>query len=159
MADPKNPLQPKMRDWPMFQVAREKRSRRARSSVLDGSPLPGIADLIMAHVPGTPAQQLAWLRRQIADGKLEGDDPEEILQAEALLTMLMRISEPKGGREKRHLDELLDEGLKGTFPASDPVAVGHFTATEPSGQPLDRTAAAPVGKSPRKTVTRLRRFG
>ncbi|MEX2374478.1 MAG: hypothetical protein WD942_02690 [Dehalococcoidia bacterium] len=27
-------------------------------------------------------------------------------------------------RPPSHLDELLDEGLKGTFPASDPVAVG-----------------------------------
>jgi hypothetical protein len=71
---------------------------------------------------------------------MEGDDPEEIDQAEALLAMLDRISRAKGGGERRHLDELLDEGLKETFPASDPVAVGHFTATEPPSRPVDREA-------------------
>jgi hypothetical protein len=30
---------------------------------------------------------------------------------------------PVSAAERRRLDELLDEGLKGTFPASDPVAV------------------------------------
>jgi hypothetical protein len=34
----------------------------------------------------------------------------------------VRPSEPDAA-ERQHLDELLDEGLKGTFPASDPVAV------------------------------------
>jgi hypothetical protein len=34
----------------------------------------------------------------------------------------VRPSEPDAA-ERRHLDELLDEGLKETFPASDPVAV------------------------------------
>jgi hypothetical protein len=32
------------------------------------------------------------------------------------------MSGSKGRKEKRHLDELLDEDLKGTFPASDPVS-------------------------------------
>jgi hypothetical protein len=41
---------------------------------------------------------------------------------------------------KRHLDELLDEGLKQTFPASDPVSVGQFTATEPRNGSVDRHA-------------------
>ena len=63
----------------------------------------------MAHVPGTTAEKLAWLRRQSAEGKLDGDDPEEIAQAKALLTMLARIAGGKEGRQKRHLDDLLDE--------------------------------------------------
>jgi hypothetical protein len=42
-------------------------------------------------------------------GKLDGDDPEEAAQAEALLAMVVRISGLKGGKEKRHLDDLLDE--------------------------------------------------
>ena len=92
----------------------------------------------MALVPGGPSEKLSWLRRQITAGKLDGDDPEEVAQAEALLAMLVRMSGSKGGKEKRHLDELLDEGLKGTFPASDPVSVGRFTSTEPPSQPIDR---------------------
>jgi hypothetical protein len=32
-------------------------------------------------------------------------------------------------KEKKHIDELLDDALKGTFPASDPVSVGRFTST------------------------------
>lgn len=58
---------------------------------------------------------------------LDGDDPDEIAEAEALLRMLARLSDSKA---QKHLDELLDEGLKGTFPASDPVSVGRFTGTE-----------------------------
>jgi hypothetical protein len=30
---------------------------------------------------------------------------------------------PRSRQEKKHLDELLDEGLKETFPASDPPAI------------------------------------
>jgi hypothetical protein len=126
-----------MREWPMFRVPREKRRHRAKSSALDGRPLPRIADLVMEGLPGTPAEKLAWLRGQIAAGKLDGDDPEEVVQAEALLLMLVRLSAARSGREKQHLDELLDEGLRETFPASDPVTVGHFTSTEPSGRPID----------------------
>ena len=40
------------------------------------------------------------------------------------------------------LDRELDEALAQTFPASDPVAVGHPTATEPPTQPVDRKAPA-----------------
>jgi len=29
----------------------------------------------------------------------------------------------RGASKSRHLDQLLDEALKGTFPASDPVAI------------------------------------
>jgi hypothetical protein len=141
VAESKNPGLPKMREWPMFRISRDKRPHRAKSSLLDGKPLPGVADLVMAHVPGTAAEKLAWLRQQCAEGNLAGDDPEEIAQAEALLTMLARIAGGKEDRQKRHLDELLDEGLKQTFPASDPVSVGQFTSTEAPGQPVDRAAA------------------
>jgi hypothetical protein len=50
---------------------------------------------------------------------------------------------------KRKLDAELDEALTGTFPASDPIAVGHPTATEPPSRPpeckaptIDREALA-----------------
>jgi hypothetical protein len=134
VAEPKDPSLQRMRDWPMFRAGRKKPSRRARSS--EGGPLPGIADLVMQRLPGTPAEKLTWLLEQKAAGRLDGDDPDEIAQAEALLTMLVRLSVARGGREKRHLDELLDEGLRETFPASDPVAVGQFTGTEPPSRPI-----------------------
>jgi len=137
VAEPKNPSQSRMRDWPMFQVS--SRKRRRPGVILDGRAPPRISELIMEHVPGTPSEKLAWLRQQAVEGNLDGDDPEEVAQADALLAMVVRISEPKGGREKKHLDELLDEGLKETFPASDPVSVGHFTSTEPPSRPVDRT--------------------
>ena len=38
------------------------------------------------------------------------------------------------------LDKELDEALKATFPASDPVAVGETTSTEPD-RPLNRRPA------------------
>jgi len=81
----------------------------------DGRPLPRIAELLMSHLQGTPAEKLAWLQVERAAGKLDGDDPDEIAEAEALLRMLARLSDSKA---QKHLDELLDEGLKGTFPAS-----------------------------------------
>lgn len=50
-------------------------------------------------------------------------------------------SVPKGvtaaDAEKKRLDDLLDEGLRGTFPGSDPVSViqpGHVTPDLPSRQ-------------------------
>jgi hypothetical protein len=125
-----------------------------------------MSELIMALVPGGASAKLGWLREQRAAGKLDGDDPEEIAQAEALLAMLVRMSGSKGGKEKRHLDELLDEGLKETFPASDPVAVGHFTSTEAPSRPVD-TAVVDVtssgktrsrrGHARRRRVARLNR--
>ena len=136
MAEPKNPGLPKMREWPIFLLPAGKRPRKR--IVLDGRAPPHISELIMALVPGAPAQKLAWLRQQIAAGRLDGDDPEEIAQAEALLLMLVRMTASKGiDREKQHLDELLDAGLRDTFPASDPVSVGHFTSTEPPRRPTD----------------------
>src|SRR5262245_61192429 len=99
----KDPTQPRLRDWPMFRASPRKRSQKA-----DGRPLPRISELVMAHVEGTPSDKLAWLRAQKAAGKLDGDDPEEIAEAEALLAMLARFS-PKSRKEEQHLDELLDE--------------------------------------------------
>jgi hypothetical protein len=136
-----------MRDWPMFRLPRAKRPHRAKSTSLDGKPLPRVADLVMERLPGTPAEKLAWLRGQMAAGKLDGDDPDEIAQAEALLSMLVRLSAARSGREKRHLDELLDEGLRETFPASDPVAVGHFTGTEPLTRPIDGAIPDATGEA------------
>jgi hypothetical protein len=40
----------------------------------------------------------------------------------------------------RKLDAQLDEALGDTFPASDPIAVGHSTSTEPPARPTDRKA-------------------
>jgi hypothetical protein len=39
-----------------------------------------------------------------------------------------------------HLDAVLDEALRQTFPASDPFHVGRATATEPPLRPTDRKA-------------------
>jgi hypothetical protein len=136
----------------MFQVPRQKRPHRAKSS--DGRPLPRIADLVMERLAGTPAEKLAWLRDHKTAGRLDGDDPDEVAQAEALLLMLVRLSAARSGREKRHLDELLDEGLRDTFPASDPVTVGHFTSTEPPSRPVD--PAAPEATSEPKARRRGR---
>jgi hypothetical protein len=88
----------------------------------------------MSRVEGSPAEKLRWLQQQKDAERLDGDDPDEIAEAEALLAIIVRIT---GSKSKRHLDELLDEGLRNTFPASDPVSVGHFTSTEPPGRPID----------------------
>jgi hypothetical protein len=120
----------------MFQMPARKHGRRA--ALLDGRPLPRISDLVVSQVQGLPREKLAWLQEQKAAGKLDGDDPDEIEEAEAMLAMLVRLSGSKGSKEKRHLDELLDGGLKGTFPASDPVSVGNFTGIEPPSRPVDR---------------------
>ena len=157
MTAPKNPALPKLRDWPVFR--RPAGKRQHKSPVFDGRAPPHISELIMALVPGGPSEKLSWLRQQRAAGKLDGDDPDEIAEAEALLTMLVRIGS-KGGKEKPHLDELLDEGLKATFPASDPVSVGHFTSTELPSRPVDRsvvdTTSSP-GARGRRAKTRRRR--
>jgi hypothetical protein len=81
----------------------------------------------MSHLEGTPSEKLKWLQEKKAAGKLDGDDPEEIVEAEALLRMLTRVSDY---RAQKHLDELLDDALGGTFPASDPVSVGRFISTK-----------------------------
>src|SRR5262245_32498143 len=109
----------------MFQAARAGRKAPGR---LDGKPLPKISELLMQHVQGTPEDKLAWLKAQAAAGKLDGDDPDELAEAQALLTMLARLARLKA--DKQHLNDLLDEGLAATFPASDPIAIGHFTGAE-----------------------------
>jgi hypothetical protein len=143
VAEPKRPALPKMRDWPMFSSSAAKRRRSSD----DARALPGLADLVMDRVPGTPADKLAWLRQEMAAGNLDGDDPDEIAQAEALLLMLARIAGSRTDREKRHLDELLDEGLRETFPASDPVSVGRFTGTEPPTRPVDVATGDATGST------------
>ena len=123
MGEPQNPAQAKLRDWPMFQAAWNKGQRKRRA--LDGRPLPRISELLLAHLQGTAEEKLAWLAEQKQKGKLAGDDPDELAEAEALLAMLARLAGAKP--RKKHLDELLDEALEASFPASDPHSVGHFT--------------------------------
>ena len=132
LAEPKDPALPKMREWPMFRPVRKRRRVPA-----DGRAPPKIADLIMEYVPGSPARKLAWLREQMALGKLDADDSDEIAQAEALLLMLCRISASRDSSKKHYLDDMPDERLRDTFPASDPVAIGRFTSTEPLSKPID----------------------
>lgn len=38
---------------------------------------------------------------------------------------------PRKKPERDHIDELLDEALKGTFPASDPVAISFGEQADP----------------------------
>src|SRR5262245_8654712 len=108
----------------MFQVARTS----ARGHRLDGRPLPKVSELLMRHFAGTPEEKLTWLKAQTAAGKLDGDDPDELAEAQALLAMLARLARAKA--YKQHLNDLLDAGLEASFPASDPIAVGRFTGAE-----------------------------
>jgi len=118
----------------MFAASLRKEQHRRKSASVGGRPYPTIAELLMSHMPGTASEKLVWLQRERAAGKLDGDDPDEVAQAEALLQMMARLSGSKVRKEtKQHIDELLDEGLEATFPASDPVSVGHFTGTEFGG--------------------------
>jgi hypothetical protein len=55
------------------------------------------------------------------------------MPAKAKMRTAMQSSE-------RRLDAMLDDALAGTFPASDPVAVGGATSTEPPARPVDRQA-------------------
>jgi hypothetical protein len=100
VAEPKNPAQRKFRDWPMFQASPGKRKHRRKGPVFDGRPLPRISELLMSHIQGTPSEKLVWLQKETAAGKLDGDDPDEIAEAEALLAMLARISESKARKNK-----------------------------------------------------------
>ncbi len=131
VGEPKNPAQAKLRDWPMFQSALRPGNRKTP----DGRPLPKISELLVTQLDGTAEEKLAWLVAQKAAGKLDGDDPDEIAEAQTLLAMLARLARTKA--HKQHLSDLLDEGLKGTFPASDPIAVGRFTGTEILPSPSD----------------------
>jgi hypothetical protein len=110
----------------------------------------------MSRVGGPPSEKLRWLQEQEAAGRLDGDDPDEIAEAEALLAMMVRIA---GSKARKHLDELLDDGLKNTFPASDPVSVGHFTSTEPPSRPIDTAVGLTLEQTKgRGTQSRPRRY-
>ena len=74
--------------------------RQHRRPALDGRAAPRISELIMEHVAGTPQEKLVWLQEQKTAGKLDGDDPDEIAEAEALLAMLARLVGSKGGNKK-----------------------------------------------------------
>ena len=115
----------------MFAASLRKGQQQHKRGRAEGRPYPKISELLTSHMQGTASEKLTWLEKQRAAGRLDADDPEEIAEAEALLRMLVRLSASKARRgRKQHIDELLDEGLKATFPASDPVSVGHFTGTE-----------------------------
>ena len=149
VAEPKNPTQRRLRDWPMFQPSSGKRKD-------DGRPLPRMSELVMSRVEGSPSEKLRWLQEQKDAGNLDSDDPEEIAEAEALLAMMMRIT---GSKSKRHLDELLDDGLRNTFPASDPVSIGKFTGTEPPSprvvtETIDQTVVVTKGRPARGRAPR-----
>jgi hypothetical protein len=53
-----------------------------------------------------------------------------------------------GKAEWRKLDAELDEALAHTFPASDPIAIGHATGTEPPARPIDRKPPIPDRPAP-----------
>jgi hypothetical protein len=114
----------------MLQASSGKRKHRSKSPAFDGRPVPKISELLMSHVQGMPAEKLVWLQKQKAAGTLDGDDPDEIAEAETMLAMLDRISGSKANKQRKYIDDLLDDALKGTFPASDSISVGHFTGTE-----------------------------
>jgi hypothetical protein len=54
-----------------------------------------------------------------------------------------------GKAERRKLDAELDEALAHTFPASDPVSIGHATSTEPPARPTDRKPPISASSSAR----------
>jgi len=130
VAEARSSTRLKLRDWPMFAASLRKAKHQHKSAGSEGRPYPKISELLISYMQGTASEKLAWLQKEKAAGKLDGDDPEEIAEAEALLSMLARLSASKARKEDaQHLDELLDAGLEATFPASDPVSVGRFTAT------------------------------
>jgi hypothetical protein len=45
---------------------------------------------------------------------------------------------PRPADQKKHQDKLLDEALRETFPASDPIAVDPVETMTPTGRPRDR---------------------
>ena len=45
-----------------------------------------------------------------------------------------RQPSPRAAEQKKHQDELLDEALRETFPASDPIAVDPVETITPTGQ-------------------------
>jgi hypothetical protein len=68
------------------------------------------------------------------------------------------MPKPLNNQAKRGgLDARLDDALKQTFPASDPVAVGHATATEPPSRPVDTEAPLPRRRGQRRLGRAQRR--
>jgi len=45
-----------------------------------------------------------------------------------------RQPSPRAAEQKKHQDELLDEALRETFPASDPIAVDPVETMTPTGR-------------------------
>jgi len=53
-----------------------------------------------------------------------------------------RMAPRRPARGVATLDARLDQALLQTFPASDPIAIGGDTATEPPSRPVERLAPA-----------------
>ncbi len=49
-------------------------------------------------------------------------------------TRRARQTSPRAAEQKKHQDELLDEALRLTFPASDPIAVDPVETMTPTGR-------------------------
>jgi hypothetical protein len=56
------------------------------------------------------------------------------------------------GRES--CEEKIDEAVEMTFPASDPIAPGHATGTEPAVRPADRRAPVVSKEDVERAATR-----
>jgi hypothetical protein len=70
-----------------------------------------------------------------------------------------RTEEGAKRQPSRKLEAELDKALAQTFPASDPVSVGHATSTEPPARPVDRKAPrmeTPPTEQPNKSKRRKR---
>lgn len=61
--------------------------------------------------------------------------------------------------KRRALEARLDDALRQTFPASDPIAVGHATGTEPPSRPVDAEAPLPRRRGQRRLGQPRRRAG
>jgi hypothetical protein len=79
-------------------------------------------------LPGSPARKLAWLLEQIALGKLDADDSEEVAQAEALLLMLGRVSASRDSSKKNGISTIC--WTKG-FATRSPRAIRWPSAASP----------------------------
>jgi len=64
--------------------------------------------------------------------------------------------QPDATQQAARLDERLDAALLETFPASDPIAVGRPTATEPSYRASDRPAQGAMVRGPSRKVSSKR---
>ena len=134
MAEAKNPTLLKLCDWPMFRPPAG--YRQHKSPVVDGRAPPRISDLIMAFVSGGPSKKLAWLQEQKAAGKLDGDDPDEIIRwrAKGYVDRTREVSRhAKGlgvGADVNALDVMPDNRC----PKGIPGRVGHGESRRRAGQ-------------------------